>query len=337
MGVFRDLAGVAAVGFVAVRAKRAWDSRRRSKTEPEERPAKEDDTTGRSGPRRSDTDEIPTQRAGEPGPDSPLEIPARGWKATAKRTVKEIKEDRVTFAAAAMAYYFFLAIFPALIAIVGILGLANIDANGLVRALRESLPGGAGVALTSAVANANRTSDATSLAATIVGIVVALWSASAGMAALQTGLNVAYDVGGERKFLKKRAVALLLLAATLVLGGVPSPIFTFGDSTLFTVLGWILTVLAVMILFSVFYFFGPNREKPSWHWVSAGGVVGGLLWIIASLLFGFYISNFNSYGKTYGPLAGVVVLVLWLYISSIAVLVGGELNAELERQADRPE
>ena len=189
--------------------------------------------------------------------------------------------------------------------------------------------------MTSAVANADRTSEAASLAATIGGIAVALWSASAGMAALQTGLNVAYDVPRERKFLKKRAIALLLLAATLLLGGVPSPIFSFGDSTFFTILGWILTVAAVMVLFSIFYYLGPNREKPTWSWVSAGGIFGALLWIVASLIFGLYISNFNNYGKTYGPLAGVIILVLWLYLSSIAVLVGGELNAELERQADQ--
>ena len=339
MGILKRAAKWAAVGVVARQAKRRGE--REGDTD-------ESGPEATSGARReapsapsnssaqaSSTDEVSAQRSGEPGPDTPLEIPPRGWKAMAKRALKEIKDDRVTFAAAAMAYYFFLAIFPALIAIVGIMGLADIDARGLVNTLRESLPGGAGVALTSAVANADRTSEAASLAATIGGIAVALWSASAGMAALQTGLNVAYDVPRERKFLKKRAIALLLLAATLFLGGVPSPIFTFGDSALFTVLGWVLTVVAVMVLFSIFYYLGPNRDKPTWHWVSAGGIFGVLLWIVVSLAFGFYISNFNNYGKTYGPLAGVIVLVLWLYLSSIAVLVGGELNAELERQAEQ--
>lgn len=279
--------------------------------------------------------EIPSQRAGEPGPDSPLELGPQDWKATGKRTLKEIKDDRIAFAAAAMAYYFFLAIFPALIAVVGIMGIANIDAGGLINNLRDSLPGGAGTALTSALANADRTSQAASLTAAVAGIAVALWSASSGMAALQTGLNVAYDVDRDRKLIKKRAVALVLLGAMLVLGGVPSPIFSFGESTFFTVLGWALTVAAVMVLFSIFYYLGPNRAHPTWHWVSAGGVVGAVLWITASLLFGFYIANFNSYGKTYGSLAGVVVLLLWLYLSSVAILVGGELNAELERQADK--
>jgi membrane protein len=101
----------------------------------------------------------------------------------------------------------------------------------------------------------------------------------------------------------------------------------------YTVLGYIISIIAVVILFSVFYYLGPNRESPSWQWVSVGGVVGTILWILASLALGIYVGNFNSYSKTYGPLAGVIVLILWLYLSSLSVLVGGELNAELERQA----
>jgi membrane protein len=265
--------------------------------------------------------------------DSPLDLGSAGWRQTIKRTLLEIKEDRIAFAGAAIAYYMFLAIFPALIALVGILGLVNVDASGLIESLRTSLPGGAGRALTSAISRAENPSEAASLTAAIGGIAAAIWSGSSGMAALQTGLNVAYDVDTDRKFFAKRGVALVLLIATLLLGGVPSPFFTFGESTIFTVLGWVLTIAAVIVLFSLYYYLGPNRQSPTWRWVTTGGVVGALLWIGASLLFGLYISTFNDYGKTYGPLAGVIVLVLWLYLSSIAVLVGGELNAETERQA----
>jgi membrane protein len=266
-------------------------------------------------------------------PDTPLDLGSRAWSQTAKRTLIEIRDDRVTFAAAGMAFYFFLAIFPALIALVAILGIANIDASGLIDSIRSSLPGGAGTALTNAVASAENPSEAASLIAAVIGIGLALWSASSGMAALQTGLNVAYDLERDRKFIAKRARAFVLLIATVFLGGVPSPFFTFGESMVFTAVGWILTIAAVMTLFSFYYYFGPNRESPQWQWVSAGGVVGGTLWIVVSLGFGWYVSSFNSYAKTYGPLAGVIVLVLWLYLSSIAVLVGGELNAELERRA----
>lgn len=329
MGLFKGAARVAIAGLIARRLKTARDG---GATGPPRR--RDAGTASSPSPGRDIQGDIPPQRSGEPGPDSPFELEPHDWKATAKRTLTEVKEDRVTFAAAAMAYYFFLAIFPALIAVVGVLGVAHVDAEGLIGSLRDSLPGGAGEALTSAVENADRPSQAASLSAVVIGIAVALWSASSGMAALQTGVNVAYDVQQERKFIKKRAIALALLLATFLLGGVPSPIFTFGDSAVFVTLGWLLTVAAVIVLFSIYYYLGPNRERPTWQWVSAGGVVGAVLWIVASLVFAFYISNFNSYGKTYGPLAGVIVLVLWLYLSSVAVLVGAELNAELERQAE---
>ena len=264
---------------------------------------------------------------------TPLQLEASEWKATVKRTAKEIKEDRVPFAAAGMAFYFFLAIFPALIALVGILGVADVDASSLIKSIRDTLPGGAGEALTQAVARANRPSEAASLTAAIVGIGVALWSASSGMVALQSGLNVAYDIPEDRKFIPKRAVALLLLLVTVLLGGVPSPFFTFGEATIYTVLGWVLTVLAVIVMFSLFYYLGPNRERPRLQWVSVGGIVGAVIWIIGSVAFGLYVSTFNNYGKTYGPLAGVIILILWLYLSSLSVLIGGELNAELEHEA----
>lgn len=278
---------------------------------------------------------IPAQRDSGAGPDTPLDLAASDWKSTATRTLKEIKDDRITFAAAGMAYYFFLAVFPALIALVGIFGLVQVDSSGVVESIRSSLPGGAGDALTQAIRNSDRPSESASLAAAVFGVLAAIWSASSGFVALQSGLNIAYDVQQDRKFLGKRGVALLLIVATGFLGGVPSPFFTFGESTIFTVIGWVLTTAAIIVLFSLFYYLGPNRPKPSWHWVSAGGILGAAIWILGSVAFGVYISNFNNYDKTYGPLGGVIVLVLWLFLSSVAVLIGGELNAELERQAGR--
>jgi membrane protein len=272
-------------------------------------------------------------RGGAPADQTPLELEPAEWRATARRTLKEIKDDRITFAAAGMAYYFFLAIFPALIALVGILGVAEVDASGIIRSIRSTMPGGAGEALTQAVARANRPSEAASLTAAVLGIAVSLWSASSGMVALQSGLNVAYDVSQDRKMLAKRGMALLLLLITLLLGGVPSPFFTFGESAIFKVAGWALTVTAVIVMFSLFYYLGPNRPRPAWQWVSVGGILGAALWIVGSLVFGLYVTTFNNYGKTYGPLGGVIVLVLWLYLSSVSVLIGAELNAELEREA----
>ncbi|CAN5673704.1 YihY/virulence factor BrkB family protein [soil metagenome] len=277
---------------------------------------------------------MPTQRSGQPGPDSPLDLEPTDWKATLKRTLKEIKDDRVTLAAAGMAYYLFLSIFPALIAFVGILGLLDADTGPIAEAVRNA-PGEAGVPLAEAIEAAGERGG--SLVAVIVGIAVALWSASAGFVALQSGLNIAYDVPQDRKFIGKRAVALLLVVATGLLGGVPSPIFTFGESLVFVVLGWVLTIVALVVLFSLYYYFGPNRESPSWQWVSLGGVVGALLWILASAGFGLYVATLGEagYARTYGALAGVIILVLWLYLSSLAILIGGELNAEIERQGGK--
>jgi membrane protein len=270
-----------------------------------------------------------------PSAQTPLDLDRGDWRSTAKRALREVKDDRVPFAAAGMAFYFFLAIFPALIALIGILGLIHVDSSGLVGSIRTTLPGGAGEAVANAVSRADQPSNATSLFATVFGILAALWSASSGFAGMESGLNIAYDIEHDRRFVKKRAVALLLLLATVVLGGVPSPFFGFGDSIVLTAIGWIVTVIAVVVLFSVFYYLAPNRDQPSWRWVSPGGLIGAAIWIVGSVLFAVYVSTFNSYGKTYGPLGGVIVLILWLYLSSLAVLLGGELNAELERQADR--
>lgn len=293
-----------------------------------------------AGSSRGDGDgvggQVPTQTKGGPGPESPLELERSDWKATGKRTLAEIKEDRIALAAAGMAYYFFLALFPALIALIGIYDLLEVETKGLTDSVRESLPKGAGVFIIESLKDAGKPTEAASLTAAITGIALAVWSASSGMVAMQSGLNIAYDVPTDRKFLGKRAVALALIFATALLGSFPSPIFILGDGTIFEVIGIVLSVVAVIVLFSVFYYLAPNRDSPRWTWVSAGGILGALLWIGASIGFGYYVDNYGGkYGETYGAAAGIVVLLFWLFITSISVLVGGELNAEIERQAER--
>ena len=271
--------------------------------------------------------------AGDAPAETPLDLEPQDWKQTAKRTLKEIKDDRVTLVAAGMAYYLFLAIFPAIIALVGILGL--VEAPQITESIREtvesSLPRGAGEVLGLAFENPNATSEEASLAAALIGIAAALWSASSGFVAMQSGLNIAYEIKEDRKFIPERGVAFLLIVMTALLGGVPSPFFTFGKSTIFVVVGWILSIAAVIVLFSMYYAIGPKKETPGWQWVSPGGLLGAAIWIVASLGFGYY-ANLGSYSKTYGALAGVIVLIFWLYLSSVAILIGGELNSELERQ-----
>jgi membrane protein len=288
-----------------------------------------------------------------PGPDSPTEVPAQGWKATVKRTVGEFKRDRASMTAAGIAFYWFVALFPMLIAAVGILALVGAPPstiNGIADGVRTVLPGSAATVLTGAISNASSTAaHAAGLTAAIVGILLALWSASSGMAAVQVGLDVAYDVPEDRTFVRKRAMSLLLIGIAFVLGGVATALLVFGkpigdaiDNALplggafagvWTVVRWALTILAVTALFATFYALGPNRTTPSWKWLSPGGLVAVVIWLVASLGFSFYVSSFGgTYGKTYGSLAGVIVLVLWLYLTAIALMVGAELNGELERE-----
>jgi membrane protein len=292
---------------------------------------------------------IPAQTGEGPGPDSPLDLPAPDWKASLKRAAKEFKEDRGTLTAAGMAFYWFLSIFPAMLAFVGMLGVLNVGqdtVNRITARIGHALPGGAGSVLTDAIAGRK---PGAGLLAALLGVAVALWSASSGMVGMQLGLDVAYDVKDDRKFVKKRIVAFELLAAMLVLGGLATAFIVFGAPlgnslrdnlpfgsafvVLWTVLRWVVGLAALTGLFATIYFLSPNRDTPRWVWVSPGGILAAAIWLAASLGFSIYVSSFGKYAKTYGPLAGVVVLLLWLYLTAMAVVLGGEMNAELERQS----
>ena len=304
---------------------------------------------------RNTEQEVPPQTAGGPGPDSPLELAAPDWKVATKRAVKEFKADRGGMTAGGLAYYWFLAIFPGLLAAVGFLGLVPAGSElipKLEKGLPKVLPGDAATVLTEAVKRAQEQSGGASVLAALVGLLLALWSASAGMVALQTSLDVAYDVPEERKFVGKRLVALALVVVTAVCGGIATALVVFGASIgdsirdnlplggafviVWTAVRWLAALVALLVLFATYYYLGPKRESPRWVWVSPGGIIAVLIWLAASLGFSFYVAEFgqSSYAKTYGSLSGVVVLILWLYLTALAVVFGGEVNAELERQAE---
>jgi membrane protein len=298
---------------------------------------------------------IPPQSQVEGGPETPLELGATGWKNTLKRALKKFTRDRCSMTAGSLAYHWFLALFPALIALIGLTSLLHISPHTvqqLVHGLDSSLPPSAAAIFNGAITSATGRSSGSSLTTLIIGVVIALWSASGGMAALETGLDVAYEVRVDRKFAAKRLYALPLMLATAVIGGAASALVVFGEpighglaghvgltglafTIIWTVVRWVLTVILVTMLFSVYYFFGPNRETPRWQWVSPGGLVGTVIFLAASLGFSFYVAKFgsNGYSRTYGAFAGVIILIFWLYLTGTAIMLGAEINAESERQA----
>ena len=274
------------------------------------------------------SDSIPPQTAESDGPDSPTELGAAAWRQTLQRALKKFARDRCSVVAGNLAYRGFLALFPAVIALIGIEALIHLDppgVNRLVHGVDKALPAGASTVLTAAVTEATKRSSG-STTAVIIGLLIGVWSASSAMAALQTGLDVAYEVPTDRKFLAKRLRALPLMLIALILGGLASGLLIFGAplgaavephvglsgsafTAVWTVVRWPLGIVAMSLLFSIFYYVGPNRDSPRWQWVSGGGLLATLIFVVASLGFSFYVANFGSYGKTYGAFAGVVIVI----------------------------
>ena len=264
-----------------------------------------------------------------------------------KRTIKEFKEDNVTDWAAALTYYGVLAIFPAIIALVSILGLiGNSATQPLLDNLGKVAPGPAKDIFTSAIMNLQK-SQGTAGVAFIVGLALALWSASGYVAAFMRASNAIYDIGEGRPVWKTlpvrlgvTLVLLLLLAVTagaiVLTGGLAKEVGNLvgvGEDAVkvWDIVKWPVLLLVVSIMFSILYYAAPNVRHPKFRFVTPGGLLAVLIWIIASAAFAFYVANFGSYNKTYGALAGVIVFLMWLWISNIAILLGAELNAERER------
>jgi membrane protein len=261
--------------------------------------------------------------------------------------------DRCSNSAWSLACRGFLAIFPALIAVLGLVQLLHLGtaaAHRLTTAIGKILPPGASGVLTQAVSSASHQSATESVIVLIGGILVALWSVAGGVSALQVALDIAYEVPADRRYIARRLRSVPLILATVVLGLAASALSVFGASVghsiqsqlpfggtgftiIWTIVRWLGTVGAITVLLQICYSHGPNRTRPRWRWMSPGSATGTAIFVLASLGFSFYVKNFGSYQKIYGALAGAVVLILWLYLGGLAVLFGAELNAEAERES----
>jgi membrane protein len=287
-------------------------------------------------------------RAGDrSAPDDPTDLPARSWMGVLKRTVTEFKADNVTDWAAALTYYGVLSIFPAIIALVSILGLVGPSATQpVLDNLATLTPGPANDILSGAVRQVADSRGGAGVAF-IVGIAVAIWSASGYVGAFARASNAIYGVPEGRPFWKLRPIQLavtivmiLLLAISALAVVVTGPVARHvgdvvgvGSSavTVWDIAKWPALAVVASLMFSVLYYAAPNVKQPGFKWITPGGVLALVLVLVASALFALYVANFSSYNKTYGALGGVIAFLVWLWIANIAVLLGAELNAELER------
>jgi membrane protein len=284
------------------------------------------------------------------GAEKPSQIPLRGWKQIVKRAWAENKADNMPIIGGGVAFFGFLAIFPALIATISLYGLVaspETVANTVQSLASIGLPQEAQTLLEEQLKNITSNSGGALTFGLILSILLALWSASGGVSNLVTAINLAYDEVETRNFVK-----LKLLSLALTLGGIVFFLVTIGllavlpavldalplgvvGTILGQVIRWVLLLAVMAGGLAVLYRIAPDRDAPKFRWVSLGSVVVTVVWAIVSLLFSLYVNNFGSYDKTYGAIAGVIVLMLWLYLTCYLVLLGAEINAEAEHQTAR--
>ncbi|MES1041234.1 MULTISPECIES: YihY/virulence factor BrkB family protein [Peribacillus] len=265
-----------------------------------------------------------------------------------KNLIKEIKEDRVTGLAAEQAYYYLLALFPLLILLLSLLPYLNIDIQTALDTIKTFMPAATMEVIEKNIINILSERNGGLLT---FGFLGTIWSASNGMNAFIHSMNIAYDVEETRNFIKARLISIILtlglVVAFIVMLGLPvfgkviidlvQQVIPIPEETqiLFSLLRWVIAVVVISLVLAFLYRFAPNKSFPIKH-VIPGAVTATVLWLGISLGFSFYVSNFANYSSTYGSLGGVIILMLWLYLSGLIFVIGGEINAILHRQNSIP-
>lgn len=281
-------------------------------------------------------------------PDSPADLHKRSWKYVLGKTLREFTDDQCMDAAAGLTYYAVLSIFPAMIAIfslLGVFGQGDAVATAIIGIIDDVAPGDTAEALSGPIQQMADSSGAG--LALVIGILIALWSASGYVGAFSRAMNRIYEIEEGRPFWKLRpmqlvvtvvtVVALTVVAVALVLSG---PVVDAVGETLglgdgvrlaWNIVKWPILLLVVVLLVAVLYYATPNAKQPKFRWISLGALLAIVVLAIATLGFALYVANFGNYERTYGSLAGVIVFLLWLWIANLALLFGAEFDAELER------
>jgi membrane protein len=279
----------------------------------------------------------------------PGEVPPRGWLDVLKRTRQGIRDTNASIVAAGVAFYAFLALVPALIAVVAVYGLvANpADVKDQITTFTSALPRDAQKLLSSQLSSITRSAGSGTGIAAAIAIGAALWSASSGIAALNTGLTVVNRENETRGMVKRRLLALVLtlfavagllvmLALVVALPSLLDSIDISGiGSTALELARWPLLAGLLLVGLAVIFRYGPQRRRPRWRWITPGAIVAVIVGLVASIGFSIYVSLLGNYNKTYGALGAIIIMLLWLYLMAFAVLFGAAMNAELERQTER--
>jgi membrane protein len=322
------------------------DEQTRTKSQPPQDAQGPRDGHDRSS-RRVDRDPTADPEEGAK-PDSLRDLRRDSWRYVARRTVREFSKDQCTDLAAALVYYSVLAIFPAAIALLSVVGLVGQSSQTVstITSVLEQVGAGSVAQTVQPILESLSTSSGAGLAF-VLGLLTALWSASGYVSSFGRAMNRVYEIPEGRPFWKLRPLMLLLTLVAVVLAAavalalvVSGPVAqAVGDAiglgsmavTVWGIVKWPVMVVAVALIVALLYYAAPNVKQPKFRWISVGALVAIVTWVVASAIFGVYVANFSNYNKTYGTLAGVVVFLLWLWITNLAMLFGAELDAELER------